>query len=166
MSFSVRPFETDDWKIFKDMRLKALVNHPHAYGGKYEDALANTDDQWKELVDGRRKRIFGLFNEAALIGIASIFTWEKDPSGETGLLGMDYVEPDYRGRHLIDMLYKARIAWAKTQPSFKQLIIAHREDNTESKNAIQRNNFTFWEKRMELWPDGVNSYSYLYKLEL
>jgi hypothetical protein len=113
MSITARALTPEDWEIFRQIRLRALRAHPGVYLGSYKDAAARTEREWKEMLDGHGKCIFGLFDCDRMIGLAAIFTSRDDPSGQSGVLAMVYIDPSYRGRYLSKLLYQIRIDWAK-----------------------------------------------------
>jgi RimJ/RimL family protein N-acetyltransferase len=166
MSITTRALTAEDWGTFRQIRLRALREHPDVYVGTYKEAAARTEREWMEMLDGKGKCIFGLFDHDKIVGLAAIFTSREDPSGQTGVLAMDYVDPLYRGRHLSRLLYEARIGWAAQHPPFKRLIVAHREGNEASRRANQSFDFKFISKEDIRWPDGTTAPDYLYELDL
>jgi RimJ/RimL family protein N-acetyltransferase len=142
MNITARALTAEDWEIFRH-RLRALRAHPGVYLGSYKDAAARTEREWKEMLDGHGKCIFGLFDRDRMIGLAAIFTSRDDPSGQSGVLAMDYIDPSYRGRCLSKLLYQLRIDWARQHQPFKRLVISHREGNEASRRANQAFGFKY-----------------------
>ena len=56
---TVRQTTADDWKTWRDLRLRALQDTPTAFGSTYEREAAFTEDVWRE-------RAGGVANAAAL----------------------------------------------------------------------------------------------------
>ena len=166
MSIATRALTSQDWQTFRQIRLRALREHPDVYSGSYGEAAARTERNWIEMLDGKGKCIFGLFDGDRIIGIAAVFTSRVDPDGQSGVLAMDYVDPRYRGRGLSRLLYGARIDWAKQHPPLRRLVIAHREGNEPSRRANQFFGFKFVGKKDMDWPDGTKAPEYLYELDL
>jgi RimJ/RimL family protein N-acetyltransferase len=166
MSITTRALTAADCGTFRQIRLRALREHPNVYLGSYKEAAARTECEWMALLDGRGKCIFGLFDSDKIVGLAAIFTSREDPSGQTGVLAMDYIDPLYRGRRLSRHLYEARIDWAKQHRPFKRLVIAHREGNEASRRANQAFHFKLIGKEEIGWPDGTTAPDYLYELDL
>jgi len=54
---------------------------------------------------------------------------------------MDFIAPEYRGKGLAHMLYKARIDWAQKHPDIEKLHISHREDNEASRRTMIAHGF-------------------------
>src|SRR5439155_12259656 len=99
-SFRIRPFEPNDWLIFKDFRLQALKAAPGVFATSYEEAVARSPEQWQTTICGPVHQIFGLFDGERLIAITAVFTSRDDPSGETAELAMSFILPEYRGQGL------------------------------------------------------------------
>jgi hypothetical protein len=89
--------------------LRALREHPGVYLGSYKDSAARMEHEWQEMLDGKGKCIFGLFDKDKIIGLAAVFTSREDSNGQSGVLAMDYIDPLYRGRRLSKLLYQARL---------------------------------------------------------
>jgi RimJ/RimL family protein N-acetyltransferase len=166
MNITYRALTAQDWEALRRIRLRALRVHPGVYLGSYKSAAARTEDEWQEMLDGKGKCIFGLFDRDQIIGLAAVFTSREDPSGQTGVLAVDYIDPLYRGRRLSKLLYQARIDWAKQYRPFKRLVISHREGNEASRRANQSFGFKFIGKEEIDWPDGTKAQDYLYELDL
>jgi GNAT superfamily N-acetyltransferase len=79
-------------------------------------------------LDGKGKCVFALFENDRLIGFAAVFTWRGDPTGQSGVLAMDYIEPTYRGHGLSRPLYQGRIDWALDQAQLARLVTQLRYD--------------------------------------
>ena len=168
---SLRALTQDDRRIFRSVRLQALQESPGVYLSSHENAVKLSEAEWKETLDGNRKCVFGLFDAAStkepkLIGIAAIFTWRDDPTGRTGILAMDYVHPNYRGRGLSRLLYQGRIDWALDQPHLTRLVISHRAGNEASRRAMLSFGFEYQEQQTIRWPDGMDAEEWNYELNL
>ncbi len=74
MSIFIRPLHAEEWGALKTIRLKALRAHPGVYLGLIEDAAARSDTEWKAIIEGDDRCVFGLFDNETLVGITAIFT--------------------------------------------------------------------------------------------
>ena len=127
-AISLRALAPDDWEIFRSARLNALKQHREVYLSSYEAEAETPEVKWKETLNGNGKCVVALFDNDRLIGFAAVFTWRGDPTGKSGVLAMDYIEPTYRGRGLSRLLYQGRIDWALDQKQFARLVISHRRE--------------------------------------
>lgn len=162
----IRPLAPHDWTAFRAARLRALSMHPGFYCGTLADAEQRTPEDWQEMLDGNGKRIFGLFDEARLVGITAVFTCRDDPSGRTGVFAMSFIEPEYRGQGYADLYYKARIEFGAAHLPWTRLCVSHRADNEPSKRAILRHGFTLTGQAEKDWPDGTRMEELMYELDL
>ena len=162
----LRELRPEDWRAFRSARLKALREHPDVYLSSYNSELEKPEWWWKETLDGKGKSVFGLFADGQLIGFAAVFTWRRDPSGCSGVMAMDYVAPQWRGKGLSRLLYQARIDWAVGQRQFARLVISHRDGNEISRKANQAFGFEYTGREVIQWPDGAKAEEWNYRLDL
>ncbi len=160
----IRPFQKDEWELFKAKRLQALKDLPHLFLSSYGATAAQRDEFWQEMIAGENEEIFGLFDDQKLIGITGVFKNWRDASGITAHMAMSYIDPEYRGKGLSALLYQARIDWARAK-GFKKITVGHREGNEASKAANQKFGFVFYEKEEIDFPDG-RALDYRYELKL
>jgi RimJ/RimL family protein N-acetyltransferase len=164
--YNIRALGVGDLDAFREMRLRALREHTGFFGVHPDEAEASPDSYWEETLDGRGKQVFGLFDGDRMIGITAVFTDREDPSGETAVLAMSYINPAYRGRHLSRLLYQARIDWAKAQPQFKRIVVSHRADNESSRRANQAFGFVYTGSKEKQWPDGTVALDDCYEMRI
>jgi ribosomal protein S18 acetylase RimI-like enzyme len=43
---SVRPFAAEEWRTYRDLRLRALAESPGAFGSTYAESVRRADDEW------------------------------------------------------------------------------------------------------------------------
>ena len=162
----IRQFTIDDWEAFRDMRLQALKECTRMYLATYEDSLKRTDQEWRNMISGPNKTVFGLFDGDQQIGFAGIFMPDEGPSDTAACLVMDYIVPEYRGKGLVQMLYRARIEWAQNHPVIDTLNICHRAGNEASRKAMVAQGFKPNEQKQTIFGDGQEDTDYGYVLYL
>lgn len=138
----IRQVRVDEWEKLKAKRLQALRDTPLFFSSTYEGISAKPDSFWIDMLCNDDERIFGLFDTEMLIGITGIFKSIHDPEGKTALLGMSYIDKEYRGMGLSKLLYQARLDWAR-EKGFEKAAVSHREGNEASKAANQKFGFQF-----------------------
>jgi len=167
MNCHIRPLDPSEWEAFKALRLQALKTEPGVFASPYEAEASRPSQDWKDTIAGSPPhQVFGLFDGERLIGITAAFTWRGDPSGESALLAMSYILPEYRGKGLSKLLYDARLAWIRAQPQFKRVVVSHRKSNEVSRKANQRHGFTEIKRAPYTWPDGGIEDEVFYELKL
>lgn len=163
---TIRALEPAEWADFRDLRLHALQIDPGVFFSSYETELNNTAEEWQSTVQGPAHQVFGLFDGPRLVGITAAFTWREDPSGETAILGMSFLLPEYRSRGLTRLFYKTRLDWIHAQPQFKRIVVSHRASNEASRRAIERHGFLPARRVSRTWPDGATEEEWVYEMRI
>jgi RimJ/RimL family protein N-acetyltransferase len=166
ISITVRALEPSEWEIFRDLRLEALRAAPGAFSLSYNEVVAWSPENWQSETKGPDHQVFGLFDDERLIGITGVFTYRGDPTGQTALLAMSFILPSYRGRGLSRMFYDARLAWIRSQPQFRHILVSHRKSNEISRRANQQHGFVQTKSVPHTWPDGDTEDEVFYELEI
>ncbi len=166
MALSARPLDPSEWPIFKDLRLIALQTEPGAFCASYEASAAQSPEEWQNLIQGPGHQVFGLFDDSRLIGITGVVTAREDASGQTALLVMSFILPQYRRQGLSQRLYDVRLQWIRKHPKFKTIVVSHRESNEASRRANQRQGFKFVKRESRTWPDGRTEDELFYQLSV
>jgi RimJ/RimL family protein N-acetyltransferase len=166
MNISVRQLTADDWREYREMRLKGLQTDPLVFGSNYEYESKFTEDEWKSRLQSDDSATFMLFDDEKPIGITSVGVNREDATGKTALLWGTWLAPQYRGRGLSDLIYKTRIEWAKSRPSIEKIIVSHRASNLASKHANQKHGFRFTHTQEKVWTDGATEDEVCYELHI
>ncbi|MCQ8828779.1 GNAT family N-acetyltransferase [Streptomyces malaysiensis] len=108
-TISVRPLDTEDWALYRAVRLAALADAPEAFGSTLGREQAFTADIWRGRLTKRNQFVAEDAGEACgLIGIVP-----AEP-GVAELVSM-WVHPAARGRGAGDLLVREALRWAKDQ---------------------------------------------------
>jgi ribosomal protein S18 acetylase RimI-like enzyme len=103
MSFSIRQLGPDDVNAYRQVRLKALMDHPEAYGVSPESFSKRTDQEIASFLS--EFSVFGLF-DPELCGIAAFQQSTQERERHRGGIYQVYAAPHLRGtgaaRELID----------------------------------------------------------------
>ncbi len=160
--FHTRTLTAEDVDAFKTLRMQALSEFPEYFLDTVEQGRKRSTQEWCDYLIGETRRVFGLFDHETLIGIASIFQ-PDELNPHIAQFAMGYIAPQYRGKSLSSLLYKARIEWAINETAFTTLKISHRKGNAASKKAILKHGFTYIEDRQENFGDGSTDWSCKYE---
>lgn len=137
-SVSLHVLTTDDWRLFRELRLEALREAPYAFGSTFDDwqGEKDTETRW-------RQRLTDVpFNAAAYLdgapaGIAS--GTKPNDDGAVELISM-WVAPFARGKGVADALVNAVIGWTKTA-GIAKLSLDVMEDNHRARSFYRRHGF-------------------------
>lgn len=111
----VRSVAVDDWQEYRDIRLRALLDSPDAFGSTYEAEVVRTDEQWQARIaaasiSGNDRVFFAMYHER-VCGL----TWCKLSASvpeEADLFQM-WVDPASRGAGAGRALLAESLAWAR-----------------------------------------------------
>jgi len=163
---SIRALNANDLEEFRAMRIHALTLHTDLFSETPETAKAYPEEIWLETLDNKGKRVFGLYDGSVMIGITAVFTWREDPTKKTGIMAMDFIEPEYRGFGYSSYLYKARFDFAVNYKPWTKLRISHREGNIPSRAAILKHGFQYIDANEFNFPDQTRDLEHNYELDL
>ncbi len=149
----MRVLTSDDWPIWRELRLAALADAPYAFGSRLADWQGEGDrsERWRA-----RLEIPGSYNLVAVldgrpVGMASGVP--TDDRGVVELISM-WVDPAARGRGVADHLLAAVERWAE-QVGADVLKLAVAEGNDAAAAVYRRNGFRLTAELGDLMPDGV-----------
>lgn len=162
----VRPLAPDEWESFKEIRLFALQTEPGYFSSSFNSERSRSDEEWRQRIQSPTRQAFGLFDIERLVGITAVFASRDDDKGETALLGMSFILPEYRNRGLSKLLYESRFQWVRDRPRFKHVEVSHRISNMPSRRAIEREGFKFIRYSNTQWPDGTEEAEAQYRFDL
>lgn len=151
----LRTLTPDDWTIWRELRLAALAEAPHAFGSRLADWQGEGDqeERWRA-----RLGIPGSYHVVAVldghpVGMASGVPTTDEAVVE--LISM-WVAPTARGRHVGDDLVCAVAGWAR-QVGARELRLSVMAGNAAASALYQRNGFAYTGELGDLMPDGVRS---------
>ena len=114
----------DNWKKYRNLRLKALKEEPQAFGSTYEDNNKHPDEYWQQrLEDTLTKKtqwlVFAKLN-GILVGMVGGFA-EKEPDNAHVIAV--YVTPEARGKGISKLLMKELLTRIKTNNIIKKITV-------------------------------------------
>ena len=114
---AIRTLHPADWTVYRELRLAALGESPHAFGSTLAEETARPDDAWAARLAAPA---LGAYRQgwpfiAALDGTPVGLAWVKldAPDATTASLYQVWVAPQARGRGVGAALLDAAITWAR-----------------------------------------------------
>lgn len=116
MAVSVQRIQPDEWQALRDVRLRSLLDSPEAFGQRYDEAAAGTDDDWvttaRASADGSRRIWFLARDDSdAVVGVVQA---RRRPPVDCLLFSM-WVAPEVRrngvGAMLVDSVHEWGTSW-------------------------------------------------------
>jgi len=111
---SVQPAKLDEWKTYRDLRLRALLDSPDAFGSTYEAEATRTDAMWSAPIaaatSSGKDRVLFAFNRTDACGLI----WCKVSGDEPTVahLFQMWVDPASRGIGAGRALLEEAVSWA------------------------------------------------------
>lgn len=107
MDILLKKLNSDDWKIYRDIRLEALQNDPSAFGGEY--AYENKKDRpyWEKILTSEKTVVLGLFFQTKLIAIGKLNYWENEKEYAISAV---YTKKEYRGKGFSRQIFNELIS--------------------------------------------------------
>ncbi len=166
MNISIRQLNEDNWGELSQVRLKALQTDPLVFGSTFERESEFTEVDWRERLQAKDSAVFMIYENKTPIGMTGVSVFRDDPTNKTAILWGSWLEPDFRGKGLSNLMYQARINWAKNHPGIERIIVSHRASNLASKYANQKHGFVFTRTHQKVWADGTTEDEVCYELHI
>ena len=108
-----RQLRQEDWRLLREVRLRALASDPSAFIETHAEASASPEELWQERATPAEDRVsFGFEKDGRLHALVAAFAGD-DPK-TVFLVGM-WVAPDLRGTGAARDLVENVVAWARQQ---------------------------------------------------
>jgi len=138
---TVRSIQPEEWRHYRDLRLRALKDSPDAFGSTYAEAKRYSVSRWKSRVSGLSSETdLPLFaaHDGRLVGLA----WGKfeSPGEPAAHLFQMWVAPEARGLGIGRWLVESVIDWAKSNGA-RSLELAVTVGNTGARRLYESAGF-------------------------
>lgn len=136
----VRELTPEDWRTYRDLRLRSLAESPDAFGRTLSEEQGRTDAQWMGRLASCAE--FDLPLVAEVDGVAVGLAWGKieASSPETAHLYQMWVAPTHRRLGVGRMLLDAVINWA-SKASVRRIVLGVTCGDTPATRLYQRAGF-------------------------
>ncbi|MFR9673055.1 N-acetyltransferase family protein [Streptomyces sp. TR02-1] len=132
----LRTLTTRDWPLWREARLAALTDAPHAFTSRLADWHAGGEEQWRTRMALPGAHHVVALQEGRPVGMARGVPGQ-DGTGELHSL---WVSPHLRGHGLGDRLVAAVVAWARAS-DFGVLRLAVLPGNEPARALYRRHGF-------------------------
>lgn len=134
-------------QAFFDLRLRALREHPDAFGQAAADfeseGVAECADRLRH--EPGRAWVLGAWDADTLVGMGGLYWrhgWTK-VEHKAQIWGM-YVRPDHRGRGIGRQVLRGLLQVARDQPTLRFVALQVVAGNTGAQALYEREGFTVW----------------------
>ena len=129
----------EDWAVFRELRLRSLLDSPEAFGSTYGDESSQTERAWRDWAAGRWRggtaAVFaGRTDDGTPVGTATGAEYDAEP-GVAHVYAM-WVAPDARGAGVGRALLDAVADWASDR-GCDRLVLSVTETNEIARRVYE-----------------------------
>lgn len=136
-SLTIIKLSPDEWKTYKDLRLRSLQEYPEAFGGSYEEEVCYPDNQWKNYLQDSLRPDGTVFLFARLdnkvVGMAGARIKKTLKNHHSATIFSVYVAPEARNRKIASRLLETILEELKNRSIVKANLIV----NVQQKAAFK-----------------------------
>ncbi len=111
----IRRLYSSDAKGYQELRLKALKNHPEAYGSSYEEESEFSIEVFEQRLSNPDHLTWGAYVDERLAGVVTLITSTRKKTMHNGTIVAMYVDDLYRRHGIGSYLLKHAIIEAKSK---------------------------------------------------
>jgi ribosomal protein S18 acetylase RimI-like enzyme len=114
---TIRAFSANEWRVYRDLRLRALADSPDAFGSTLAAETGRLDAEWARRLASSVDSPLKLPLVAEVRGEPIGLAWGRIDTSDPDLAALYqmWVAPSHRGVGAGQMLLKAVIAWARAR---------------------------------------------------
>jgi GNAT superfamily N-acetyltransferase len=136
-AYDVRPVTGEQWREWRELRLRSLRETPTAFGSTYERELAFTEEHWRSRLDGTGPAALAYAGSASSMPIGMGAGFEDLP-GWLHVVAM-WTDPTWRGRGVGSAVLRHLVDWAADRRMRVHLDVTVGNDG--ARTAYLRNGF-------------------------
>lgn len=138
----VRVLNVDDAVAFREVRLRALKEHPEAFGSSYEEEQGlEVEEMAGWLTTTSDSIMFGAYEGEALVGTLGLRRFGRMKSSHRASLGVMYVAPEARGKGMGKALVEAAMTKAKAMEGLEDVVLAVTVGNDSARRLYLKAGF-------------------------
>ena len=137
----IRRLRLGEGRLYRSVRLESLRDSPEAFGSKYEDALARSEESWDFQADSTASgsdRATFIFIDEQPCGLGAVYRDESE-AGVGELIQM-WVSAKYRGSSTAEDLLNEIFKWAASN-GFSRIKAEVKSDNIRAIRFYERFGF-------------------------
>lgn len=150
----IRIASADEWREYRDIRLRALATAPDAYGATFAEESTHDESWWRARVAGAHNLV--AWHDGVPVG-TPVGIPDPHETGSREIVAV-WVEPEFRGRGLAQQLVLTLVQWA-TDAAAEAIALWVSDGNDAARRVYERCGFTatgerdivrggLWEQRM------------------
>ncbi|WP_437526548.1 GNAT family N-acetyltransferase [Sorangium sp. So ce726] len=132
---NLRALTSEDWAAWRDVRLRALADAPHAFGSTLEEWETASEERWRARLGLPGSHNLVAYVDGEPVGMATGAPFE----GTYEVISM-WVAPEVRGHGVGDALLEEILRWAREQGA-SELRLDVKENNLSAISLYVRHGF-------------------------
>ncbi|KYF73256.1 acetyltransferase [Sorangium cellulosum] len=132
---NLRALTSEEWAVWRDVRLRALADAPHAFGSTLEEWENASEERWRARLELPGSHNLVAYVDGEPVGMATGAPFE----GTYELISM-WVAPEVRGQGVGDALVEEILRWACEQGA-SELRLDVKEHNLSAISLYVRHGF-------------------------
>lgn len=142
-SVAIRAFRASEWRLYRDLRLRALEDSPDAFGTTLVEVEAHPDSFWQERLHSGVASAYDqpLCAHVESDGVGLAWGRIQPPDVAHAHLFQMWVSPDHRGHAIGRALLEAVISWARSVGA-ESLELGVACGNSAAANLYRRSGFS------------------------
>ena len=133
----VAPVTEGSWRVYRDVRLAALLDTPRAFANTYAVSAAYPESSW--LARLRTMHVWLAFVDDRPVGTVSLWHSQDQPDEEVYLIGM-WVSASARGAGVGDLLVSTALD-AAGEAGYSRVHLEVAEENLPAQRLYERHGF-------------------------
>lgn len=134
----VLPVTEGSWRVYRDVRLAALLDTPRAFASTYAGAAARDEDAWLALLASMQ--VWLAFEGDRPVGVIALSRDDELPEDEAYLIQM-WVSSSARGHGVGDLLVSTVLDSAG-EAGYSRVLLDVGEENLPAQRLYERHGFT------------------------
>lgn len=132
---NIRQLTAGDAHDYQLLRLRALREHPEAFGASFQEEQSLPLEQVASQLDDStgKSAAFGTWLDDQLVAIVSLFRFARPKTRHKAILGGMYVAPEARGQGIGKALLAQTLMYARTQEGLEDVTLAVTVGNTTAR---------------------------------
>ncbi len=141
----IRQLLPEEWKRYREIRLKALQDVPLAFSKSYEEEVNKTKEEWQKwLIESEENiwghKIFAIDGDKA-IGMMTVFRENKIKIMHKATIAGVYLSSEYRGKGIAQLLFNNILEWCKNKQDIKKIQLGVNSKNIPAIKFYEKNGF-------------------------
>ena len=141
-NFVISKITATEWKIYKRIRLEALLDSPQAFATKYEDAVNRGSESWKKQCSDMEQgdSAFAFIGYLDNVPISLCGLYRNKTNFEEWEIVQVWTVKNFRGKGISEKMFVYAIDWAKNK-NIKKLLAKVYSDNIRAKKFYEKMGF-------------------------